>query len=174
VTAPPGQPTSGESAPAGAKSEPVAEVEAAVTDPPFYVPSSVDRLLGDVLVDFGNRFTWGTRIFIGWVVAVVGTGTGLYAWVAARRDASTAFDVITQHLSPMGSNLGVAGVLLGIFGYFLAPAMVGAVVGGLYTANAAMSGKRVGKTAASIAKKGQRGPGKIHRALNKVKLGRRS
>lgn len=52
--------------------------------------------------------------------------------------------------------------------------MVGAVVGGVYTASAAMSGKRVRNTAAEIAAKAQRGPGKIHRALNKVKLGRRS
>ncbi|MFT9634575.1 hypothetical protein ACM0CO_19600 [Mycobacteroides abscessus subsp. abscessus] len=142
--------------------------------PPFYVPATDDRLLGDVLVGFAHRFTWGTRVFFRWVVVIIGIGVGLYIWVAARSNASTAFDVTTQHLSPMGSNLGVAGVLLGIYGYFLAPAMVGAVVGGVYTATAAMSGKRVRNTATDIATKAQHGPGKIHRALNKVKLGRRS
>lgn len=141
---------------------------------PFYVPTTDDRLLGDVLIGFVHRFTWGTRVFFRWVVVIISIGAGLYIWVSVRRDASTAFDVITQHLSPIGSNLGVAGVLLGVYGYFLAPAMVGAVVGGVYTASAAMSGKRVRNTAAEIAAKAQRGPGKIHRALNKVKLGRRS
>ncbi|SLI00837.1 Uncharacterised protein [Mycobacteroides abscessus subsp. abscessus] len=147
--------------------------DAAAAKPPFYVPANDDRLLGDVLLEFANRFNWGTRVFFRWVLVIIGIGTGLYVWVTVRRDASTAFDVITQHLSPMGSNLGVAGVLLGIYGYFLAPAMVGAVVGGVYTTSAAMSGKRVRRTAAEIAEKAQHGPGKIHKALNKVKLGQR-
>lgn len=140
---------------------------------PFYVPAKDNRLLGDVLVEFANRFTWGTRVFFRWVAVVIGMGAGLYIWVTVRRDASTAFDVITQHLSPVGSNLGVAGVLLGVYGYFLAPAMIGAVVGGVYAASAAMSGRRVRKSAAEIAQKAQRGPGKIQKALNKIKLGQR-
>lgn len=155
---------------------PPAKVNSGGTDevkPAFYVPATDDRLLGDILVEFAHRFTWGTRIFFRWVVAIIGIGAGLYIWVTLRRDASTAFDVITQHLSPMGSNLGVPGVLLGIYGYFLAPAMVGAVVGGVYTASAAMSGKRVRRTAAEIAEKAHHGPGKLHKVLNKVKLGRR-
>jgi hypothetical protein len=41
---------------------------------------------------------------------------------------SVAFDVLAEHKSPIGLKLGAGGVLLSAFGYFLAPATIGALV----------------------------------------------
>ena len=54
----------------------------------------------------------------------------MFAWVSARSDPGFAYDLITQAQSPMGSGLGVPAVLLGMFGYFAAPAIIGTVVKG--------------------------------------------
>lgn len=150
---------------------PVTSEEAEGQEPQHYVPPEEKRLLGDVLVALWDQVTWGTRVLIGWIALVSGVGAGLFLWVTDRRDVSTAYQVITQDQSPIGSNLGVAGVLLGIFGYFAAPALIGAVVAGVYTANSDVSGRRARAIASKIAKRAALPPGKIHSALNKVKLG---
>jgi hypothetical protein len=64
-------------------------------------------------------------------------------WVVCKRGTGYAYQVITQDQSPIGSELGVAGILLGVFGYFVAPAIIGAVIAGVYTASSEMTAERV-------------------------------
>ena len=78
-------------------------------------------------------------MFALWVGALLFLGTGLFLWVYARQGAAVAFDVLTQHKTPIGSDLGTAGVLLSSFGYFVAPATIGALVAAAYLASSELS-----------------------------------
>ena len=102
-----------------------------------------------------KRATWLVLICLA-VLVIIG---GLLFWcVAARSDAACAYDLLTQHKSPMDTDdpycglhlLGAAGVLLGSFGFFAAPAVIGAVVGGVYTALSQMTDERIDETTTDI------------------------
>lgn len=101
--------------------------------------------------------TRSTRVFLLWLAGFALVGGALFIWVAIKTCTSYAYDVITQHQSPIGSDLGVAGVLLGGFGYFVAPAIIGAVVAGLYTARSEMTAERVRTELTRIAAEAARG-----------------
>jgi hypothetical protein len=58
-----------------------------------------------------------------------------------RHDAGFAYDTITQRQSPIGPHLGAAELLLSIFGYFLAPPTLGALVAAAYVANSSVSAR---------------------------------
>lgn len=71
-------------------------------------------------------------------------GVGLFAWVTARGGGvAVAFNILTQQQAPIGSGLGAAGVLLGTFGFFVAPAIIGALVGAVYVSSSQVSARSV-------------------------------
>ncbi len=94
-------------------------------------------------------------ILTAWVGLFVAVGAGLFVWVTVHQDAAIAYDVITQHISPTDPQrrgFGVGEYLLGIFGYFVAPAIIGAVVAGVFVTNSTMSEERAAKGLALAAK----------------------
>ena len=92
-----------------------------------------------------------------WVVALLGSGTALFLWVDARQGAAVAFDVLTQHKSPIGSNLGTAGVLLSSFGYFVVPATIGALVAAAYIASGELSPRAIKRRVERLVKQYEAG-----------------
>jgi hypothetical protein len=92
-----------------------------------------------------------TRVLVSWLLGFGLIGGGLFAWVATRSSIGSAYDVITQARSPIGSELGIPGVLLGIFGYFVAPAIIGAVVAAVYASISEMTDARISSLAVDIA-----------------------
>jgi hypothetical protein len=86
-----------------------------------------------------------TKVLALWVAAFVIVGAGLFLWVTARRGTAVAYDILTQHQSPFGSGLGAAGVLLSSFGFFLAPAIIGALVGAAYVSSSQLSARSIEK-----------------------------
>ncbi|MUL78792.1 hypothetical protein [Mycolicibacterium sp. CBMA 226] len=100
------------------------------------------------LVRLLTGLTWATWILIVWVGLFLAVGTGLFVWVAVRQDSAIAYDVITQHISPTDAQhpcFGLAEYLLGIFGFFVTPTTIGAVVAGIFVSNSTMSEDRVSK-----------------------------
>lgn len=73
------------------------------------------------------------------MLALLATGVGLFWWVTARKTATVAYDVLTQEESPFGTDLGVPAVLLSIFGFFIAPATIGALAAVAYAATSEIS-----------------------------------
>ena len=121
-----------------------------------YEPSGrrVSNVLGRI------QLTRATKLVLIFSAILLTVGGALFWWVTARSDIACAYDVLTQHQSPMDTDphcglraLGAAGVLLGVFGFFLAPAVIGAVVGAVYTAMGQMTDKRVGRATTEIAGK---------------------
>jgi hypothetical protein len=76
-----------------------------------------------------------------WIIALIILGAVLFVWVATRTQASGAFDILTQHKSPIGEKIGTAGVLLSMFGYFVAPATIGALVGAVFVSSSQVSAR---------------------------------
>jgi hypothetical protein len=68
-------------------------------------------------------------------------GVALFIWVALDKTASLAFDILTQHQSPVGVKIGVPGFLLSIFGYFVAPATIGALVAAVFLTSSQVSAR---------------------------------
>jgi hypothetical protein len=87
-------------------------------------------------------------------------GSALFIWVTVRGGVAVAFDIVTQHKSPIGSGLGAGGVLLSSFGFFLAPAIIGALVAGAYVGSSRLSAgsieKRTGEINAGLQSKPRR------------------
>jgi hypothetical protein len=102
---------------------------------------------------------------VGWALVLGLLGTALFCWVAVHSSAPTAFNVLTQHQSPTNAALGVAGYSLGVFGYFVASAAIGALVAGVYTTNSAMSGRRIRKRLKKTQRKAASEPGPIGRTV---------
>jgi hypothetical protein len=76
------------------------------------------------------------------LVAFIAGGGVLFWRVATRRCWEVAFDLLTQHKSPFDSelrDLGLTGVALSSFGYFLAPAIIGGIVGAAYVSSTEVS-----------------------------------
>lgn len=103
------------------------------------------------------------------MILVGGVGIGLFLWVMQRHDAGFAYDTITQRQSPIGPHLGAAELLLSIFGYFLAPPTLGALVAAAYVANSSVSAraKRRADEAALRQVKGLPEPGLLAKVFRK-------
>lgn len=77
------------------------------------------------------------------MIGLILLGAALFLWVAARNKATVAFDLLTQHQSPVGAKVGVPGFLLSVFGYFIVPATIGAVVGAIFVASGQVSARAI-------------------------------
>ena len=86
-----------------------------------------------------------TKAFSTWLVSFAAVGTGLFLQVTNRQGGAVAYDILTQRTSPFGADLGIPGVLLSVFGYFLAPAAIGALAGVVYVATSAVSSRSIAK-----------------------------
>jgi len=133
----------------------------------IYVPAGPEKA-GERFARYWASVTVGTRAFIGWSGGFVVVGAGLFWCVTYKACAATAFEVLTQRKSPVNSGLGTAGWALSIFGYFIAPAIVAAVVSGLYMTNSGMSGRKKAKSDAKIARAASGQPGKLRRFWNSL------
>ena len=102
-----------------------------------------------------------TRALLLWVAGLLAVGAALFLWVTCQQGAALAFDVLAQFKSPIGQDLGVAGMALSIFGFFVVPAAIGAIVGGLYVRTSKVSAGSVAEQAAKIAEQMRAGtPGR--------------
>ncbi len=149
----------------GLDDNPPDATQSGVRTSPGQVPEAVDLIyvpasnrVSNVLGRF--QLTRATTLVLIFSVILLAVGGVLFWCVAARSDIACAYDVLAQHQSPMDTDphcgvrqLGAVGVLLGVFGFFLAPAVIGTVVGAVYTAMGQMTGKRVGQATTDIAEK---------------------
>ena len=76
----------------------------------------------------------------------------IFLWVSVRNKATLAFDLLTQHQSPVGEKVGVPGVLLSLFGYLIVPATIGAVVGAIFVASGRVSARAMQRRAEARAR----------------------
>ncbi|ORV49697.1 hypothetical protein AWC05_00820 [Mycobacterium florentinum] len=79
------------------------------------------------------------------MILFVFVGLGLFVWVTVLGGVAIAFNILTQHESPIRSGLGPAGMLLSSFGFFVAPAIIGALVGAVYVSASQPSPRSIGK-----------------------------
>ena len=100
-------------------------------------------------------FSKPTKALLLWLLALLVVGLVLFLWATCKQGAAVAFDVLTQHKSPIGQDLGVAGMLVSCFGYFVVPAGIGALVGAMYLSSTKVSAKSVADQKAAIAEQMQ-------------------
>lgn len=88
----------------------------------------------DLLGWFRRRlFRRLVRLVLAWSLVSAGIIGVFFGIVAARKNTSVAYNLLTLHISPMGAEAGVPGVVLGTLGYLLVPAVVGAIVSAIFT-----------------------------------------
>ncbi len=81
------------------------------------------------------------KVLVAWTAGLILFGAALFLWLAMSTKANIAFDILTQHQSPIAAKIGVSAVVLSIFGYFVSPAAIGALVAAVFITSSQVSAR---------------------------------
>jgi hypothetical protein len=87
-------------------------------------------LLAWIELKFSSRLV---KVLLVWSLVTGVVVAFVFAIVAYQEQTSLAYDLLTLHTSPIGSDAGVPGFVLGTLGYLLVPALIGAIVSALFS-----------------------------------------